>query len=186
MNHLHQWAQDNIRKAQQYMVNRGNTKFTPYQQGALVWLEGTNIRTFFPTAKLAPKRYGPFPITRVLSDVSYELKIPDTWRKRRMYNVFHANLLTPYKETELHDANFIKPPPDIINGEEEYEVEEVLEAKTRGRGRKLHYLVKWKGFPIGESSWEPADNLQHTPDTIKVFYHKYPTTEGSPLAPDVA
>ena len=50
-----------------------------------------------------------------------------------MHNVFHANLLTPYKETEPHGASFIKPPPDIIDGEEEYEVEEVLEAKTQGR-----------------------------------------------------
>ena len=41
-----------------------------------------------------------------------------------------TNLLTPHKETELHGANFIKPPHDIIDGEEEYEVEEVLEAKT--------------------------------------------------------
>ena len=47
-----------------------------------------------------------------------------------MHNVFHATLLTPYKEMELHGTNFIKPPPDIINGEEEYEVEEVLKAKT--------------------------------------------------------
>ena len=91
-----------------------------------------------------------------------------------MHNVFHANLLTPYKEMELHGANFIKPPPDIIDGEEEYEVEELLEAKARGRGHKLHYLIKWKGFPIGESSWEPTDNLQHTPDTIKAFYRTPP------------
>ena len=93
-------------------------------------LEGTNICTFFPTAKLAPKCFGPFPITRVLSDISYEQKIPDLLRKCCMHNVFHANLLTPYKEMELHGANFIKPPPDIIDGEEEYEVEEVLKAKT--------------------------------------------------------
>ena len=94
-------------------------------------------------------------------------------------------MLTSLHHIRRQSYTFIKTPPDIVDGEEEYEVEEVLEAKTQGRGCKLHYLIKWKGFPIGESSWEPTDNLQHAPDAIKAFYYKYPTTEGSPLAPDV-
>jgi hypothetical protein len=43
--------------------------------------------------------------------------------------MFHASLLTPYKETEEHGANFLEPPPDIIEGEEEYEVEQVLDSR---------------------------------------------------------
>ena len=31
-----------------------------YAQGDKVWLEGTNIRTTQPSAKLSAKRYGPF------------------------------------------------------------------------------------------------------------------------------
>ena len=41
---------------------------------------------------------------------------------------------------ELHRPNFTQPPPDLVDGEEEYEVEKVLDAKHKGRGRKLHYL----------------------------------------------
>jgi hypothetical protein len=40
--------------------------------------------------------------------------------------VFHASLLSPYKETEEHSANYPELPPDLIEGEEEYEVEEIL------------------------------------------------------------
>ncbi len=57
-----QHAQDSIKHAQKLMVNRENSKFTPYQHGAMVWLEGVNLRTLYPTSKLAPKHYGPFPI----------------------------------------------------------------------------------------------------------------------------
>jgi len=159
------------------MAERGKTKFTPYAQGTLVWLEGVNLRTHYPTSKLAPKRYGPFPIKKVLSDVSYELELPAQWK---IHPVIHANLLTPYKETALHGPNFTRPPPDLIDGEEEYEAEEVQKVRRQGRGRKLHYLVKWKGFPTSDSTWEPAEHLKHAPELITDFYRRYPNEEGAP------
>ena len=73
--------------------------------------------------------------------------------------MFHANQITPYKETELHGPNFTRPPPDLIDGEEEYKVEKIINSKHKGKGRKLHYLIKWKGYPVSDNSWEPAENL---------------------------
>ena len=115
-------AQECIKHVQRLMTERGKTKFTPYAQGTLVWLEGVNLHTHYPTSKLVPKRYGPFPIKKVLSDVSYELELLAQWK---IHPVIHANLLMPYKETALHSPNFTRPPPDLIDGEEEYEAEEV-------------------------------------------------------------
>jgi len=66
--------------------------------------------------------------------------------------MIHTNLLTPYKETALHSPNFTQPPPDLIDGEEEYEAKEVQKVRRQGRGRKLHYLIKWKGFPMSDST----------------------------------
>jgi hypothetical protein len=106
-------------KAQQGWERRKRTAPT-FQTGDQVWLDGRNIKTFHPAAKLAPKRHGPFPIVRVLSPITYELRLPVQWK---LYPVFHIDLLTPYRETEFHGANYDKPPPDLINGEEEYEVE---------------------------------------------------------------
>ena len=39
------------------------TCFEPYQSGDKVWLKGRNLTTMHPMAKLAPRHYGPFPIT---------------------------------------------------------------------------------------------------------------------------
>ncbi len=122
-------AQSCIQHAQHLMAERGKTKFTPYAQGNLVWLEGVNLQTHYPMSKLAPKRYGPFPIKKVLSDISYKLELPAQWK---IHPVIHTNLLTPYKEMALHSPNFTRPPPDLINGEEEYEAEEVQKVCRQG------------------------------------------------------
>jgi hypothetical protein len=106
-------------KAQQGWERWRHTTPT-FQIGDQVWLDGRNIKMFHPAAKLAPKCHSPFPIIRVLSPITYELRLPVQWK---LHPVFHVDLLTPYDETEFHGANYDKPPPDLINGEEEYEVE---------------------------------------------------------------
>jgi hypothetical protein len=49
------------------------------------------------------KQEGPFKIKEVLGLVTYRLKLPTTWK---IHNVFHAVLLKPYVETEVHGENF--------------------------------------------------------------------------------
>ncbi len=111
------------------LKNQGNRRFKPYNKGDQVWVEGTNIKTLYPLAKLSPKRYGPFKVLEQLSEAVYRLEIPQHWK---IHNVFHVNLITPYKETELHRPNFTRPPPDLIEGEQEFEVEKILDAQPRG------------------------------------------------------
>jgi hypothetical protein len=92
----------------------------------MVWLEGTNLKLTHPKAKLDAKRYRPFPITKEISPVVFQLTLPPQWR---IHNVFHASLLTPYKETEEHGDNFVQPPLELIEGQEEYEVEQIMNSR---------------------------------------------------------
>jgi hypothetical protein len=128
-------------------------------------LDGRNIKTFHPAAKLAPKRHGPFPIVRVLSPITYELRLLVQWK---LHPVFHVDLLTPYRETEFHGTNYDKPPPDLINGEEEYEVERIVASRRFGRGHKLQYLIKWKGYPDAENQWVAKEDV-FAEDAIREF-----------------
>src|SRR6266571_549423 len=157
------------------LKNQGNRRFKPYNKGDQVWVEGTNIKTLYPSAKLSPKRYGPFKVLEQLSEAVYRLKIPGHWK---IHNVFHANLITPYKETELHGPNFTHPPPDLIEGEQEFEVKKILDAQPRGRGRKMHFLVKWKGYPMSDNSWEPRENLHA--DRLITEYNKKKQGQAEP------
>src|SRR5260370_29301079 len=108
-----------------------------FKEGDKVWLESKNLHIPYESQKLAPKQEGPFTIEKVMGPITYKLKLPMKWK---IYPVFHAALLTPYRETDLHGPNDTRPPPDLIEGEEEYEVEAIL--AYRKSGNRLQYLVK--------------------------------------------
>jgi Chromo (CHRromatin Organisation MOdifier) domain len=82
----------------------------------------------------------------VINPVVFKLQLLEQWKQKHLDPVFHVSLLTLYKETEEHGANFLEPPLDIIEGEEEYEVEQVLDSRQSGRRKQLQYLLKWKGY----------------------------------------
>jgi hypothetical protein len=50
-------------------------------------------------------------------------------RRNRIHPVFHASLLAPYRETAAHGPNFTHPPPDLINQDEHYEIESILDSR---------------------------------------------------------
>ena len=88
---------------------------------------------------MKPKREGPFIITEVLGPVTYRLQLPVAWR---IHNIFHATLLKPYKENGIYRKNYTEPPPELVEGEEVYEVETILNHRRRGRG--YQYFIKWR------------------------------------------
>ena len=105
------------------MREQNTWNFSPWKVGDKVWLEATNLCLNYPSRKLAPKRQGPFEISQVLFPLTYCLRLPSTWK---IHDVFHTTLLSSYKETETHGPNFLKPPPDLIDTEEEYEVKQIV------------------------------------------------------------
>jgi len=155
-------AQELMIRAQNLWVKHKNTP--KYQIGDLVWLEGRHLRTNQPTAKLAPRRHGPFKVAQVMSSVNYQLELPTQWS---IHPVFHTDLLTPYCETPTHGPNYKCLPPDLVDGLEEYEVEKILDLRHFGRRRRLQYLVKWKGYPNSDNQWVNKDIFAE--DAIREF-----------------
>jgi len=80
----------------------------------------------------------------------------------------------------LHGVNYTWPPPNLIVGEAKYEVEQILDVDQRGQGCKVHYYIKWKGFPMSDSMWEPKEHLSNAQDLITNFYRLHPMADGAP------
>jgi hypothetical protein len=77
--------------------------------------------------------------------------------------------LLPYQETQEHGHNFTDPPPELIEGQEEWEVEQILDMRLYRCKRQ--YLIKWKGYSDAHNSWEPEENVW-APKLILAFKNK--------------
>jgi hypothetical protein len=125
MEQLQYWRNDVLlahEYARQRMKEKIKSNFTPFKKGDKVWLEGINLKSGY-NKKITTKREGPFTIIEVLGPITYRLKLPDKWRIK---DVFHTSLLTPYVENKVHGPNYPQPPPDIIDGKPEWEIERII------------------------------------------------------------
>jgi Chromo (CHRromatin Organisation MOdifier) domain len=91
----------------------------------------------------------------------------------RIHNVFHVDILSPYKTTEVYGEPYMHPPPILEEEEEEYEIEAILDMRRYGRKKTLQYLVHWKGYPHSNDSWVNHKDL-HAPDLLKEYYLNSP------------
>ena len=86
----------------------------------------------------------------------------------RIHNVFHVALLEPYRGDPNNSA-INRPGPVVVEGEDEWEVEKVLDERTKGRAKRKQYLVKWVGWPDSHNTWEDEENLRNAPDLVAQY-----------------
>jgi len=92
-----------------------------FEVGQQVLLSSKNIKfKHTRTRKLLPRFIGPFVIDRVVSHVAFKLRLP---KSMRVHDVFHVSLLKPNRSDGTVQP---PPPPEVVDGELEYEVEAVL------------------------------------------------------------
>lgn len=114
---------------------------------------------------------GPFQIREVVGDakLAYQLELPP---QMRIHDIFHLLLLEPYWENKLERRVQEAPLLEVVEGEEEWEVKEVLDSRV-SRG-KLLYLVDLEGFSPEDRIWEPVEHVPHAADAVAEFHYQYP------------
>jgi len=102
--------------------------------------------------------------------MAYHLKLPH--RIKQLHPVFNVVKLTPAPDNPIPGQKTEDHPPSIvIDGEAEWEVEEILD--SRWHQRRFQYLIKWKGYSRKHNSWESAFKVS-APALIAEFHRKYP------------
>jgi hypothetical protein len=150
------------RQARYANERRRDVKFAP---GDWVLLSSKNLRFKEGTPKLLPRWVGPFQVANQVGETSYELVLPARWR---IHDVFHASLLAPYRR----DGSVQPPPPaELLEGEEEYEVEQILDHRGKSR-RSYEYLVRWEGYSSEHDTWETHANLRNAPQKVKEYWDR--------------
>ncbi len=149
-----------------------------FKVGDKVLLDGKNLKTTQPKAKLSNKRHGPFKITDVLGPLTYCLKLPLKWC---IHPVFHASLLVPYIETPAHGPNFLGVPPNLLDANEEYNMKEILDSRPTRNKWGMEYLVNWLDYSSSKNTWEPVLGLTKALDKIADFRKAHPKAYKKPL-----
>jgi hypothetical protein len=80
--------------------------------------------------------------------------------------------------------NSWSPPPVKIDGEQEYEVEDILDSRISNH--QLQYLVHWHGYDMSKHTWEPIKNYQMPWKRFMCFINNIQTTPSSVLMELVA
>ena len=135
-----------------------------------MWLSAKNIHIHQATPKLGRRQLGPFEVTERVGDLDYRLALPPALK---LHNVFHVDRLSPWRGNEVNGRTPPPPDPIEVDGEEEYEVDRILD--SRRYRNQLQYLVRWKGYGEGKDSWEPAKNLDNAPEAVADFHRRNPS-----------
>jgi len=117
--------------------------------------------------KLTERFMGPYKIKKIVSLNTIELELLSTVKIHPVVNVSRIHRYIGQVERQKKEQLL----PVIIEGEEEWEVEKILN-KQRVRG-KNKYLVRWKGFIVESNTWEGRENLENAQEAIQELEREY-------------
>ena len=116
--------------ARSWISERQRSAFTLFKKGDKVWLDSKTWKQSI-TRRWSQNESDPSPSLKSWGPITYKLQLLKTWQ---IHNVFHATLLCPYKENSVHGENFAEPPPELVEGEEVYEIKTILNHRKWGWG----------------------------------------------------
>ncbi|GBG71240.1 hypothetical protein CBR_g8543 [Chara braunii] len=106
------------------------------------------------------------------SPVSFRVKLSNYLRQARVHDVYHVSLLRPYRRPSERFARrpYERPTPIMVDGHEEFAVSDIVSRRvTDDTPPRIEYLVRWKGYPDEEATWEALEHLQHARMLVRAY-----------------
>jgi len=117
--------------------------------------------------KLTKRFVGPYKVKGIVLSNAIELELPKSIKIHSIVNISRVRLYKPQMEGQKK----IPPKPVIIEEEEEFKVEKILNKRTVRENEK--FLVRWKGYTVEEDIWESRKNLKNIKELVKEFEREY-------------
>lgn len=171
-------AKVHLDKAAKKMKKWADKKRRPleFQLGDLVMvkLPPQQFKAYRQVHKGLVRKYeGPFPITKKVGNVSYQVELPP---QLKIHPVFHVSFLKPYHgdQEDPNRSQSHRAPPAMVTSFDR-EVEEIMADRVirqRGIPSYTEFLIKWKGLPETEMSWEKEAELWQFKQKIDAYKAK--------------
>jgi hypothetical protein len=124
--------------------------------------------------KLKIKKIGPCKVIRKFGANTYEIELPNGVIFSPIFNVAD---LCPYKaeeegaEEEQKEIQWKKQMPIALEPHMESIIDKRVSKKTR-REEYFEYLVKWKGHPVEDASWEDEATIHRYGQTMQELMNR--------------
>jgi len=138
-------AQEEIKK----FANRRQREEKEYRVGDLVLLSMKDLKWQMKgrrSEKLTKCFVGLYKVKGIVSSNVIELELPKSIKIHPVVNISRVQLYKP----QIEGQKKIPPKPVIIEGEEEFKVEKILN-KRMVKGKEK-FLVRWKGYTVEEDT----------------------------------
>lgn len=171
-------ARDHLEAARQRMITNADKKRRniEFKVGDSVLLSTKHpwFQTLEGVRKLIPAWSGPFKITEILHKTSCVLELP---KEIKTHNQFHTSLLKlyhPRTRTRLH------PDPIRIDGEDHYEVDQILNWRTLRRRSKSveQYRVSFVKYGPEYNIWLHTPRLT-CPEKVSEYHERRKANTGN-------
>ncbi|KAE8717235.1 nuclear transcription factor Y subunit C-4-like [Hibiscus syriacus] len=157
---MKKWADEKRRHREFTVGNLVLVKLLPQQFKALRSVHKGLIRRY----------EGPFQVLAKVGKVSYRLDLPSTLK---IHPVFHVSMLKPYHaDKEDPSRGYSHRAPPVVTKSYDKELETMLTSRTvrkRGVSPRTEYLIKWKGLPESEATWELSEDLWQFKEHLKAY-----------------
>ncbi|KAL8442946.1 hypothetical protein Emed_007040 [Eimeria media] len=132
----------------------------------VVWVS-TKYTQATGTPKLQPQFVGLFKVLKGIGKVAYDLDLASSMQVHPVFHVYPLQRDKPRPSDMLQPLGW-RPVSEAEEDEDpEFKVEHLSD--LRGRGETDEFLVKWRGYPVGQATWEPLSNLGGCRDPIRAF-----------------
>ena len=151
-------------------ANRRRREEEEYRIGDLVLLSTKDLKWQMKerrSEKLTECFVGPYKVKGIVLSNTIEVELPKSIKIHPVVNISRVQLYKPQVEGQKK----ILPKLVIIEGEEEFEVEKILNKRTVREKEK--FLVRWKGYMVEEDTWESRENLENAKELVEEFEREY-------------
>ena len=156
---IRHYLQETLKKIQ-CQIDKKLKMASQLKKGDKVYLLTKNWKPKKPkTKKLDNIKVRPFSVEEKTGPVNIKIQLP---RDARVHPNFHILMIEPADQSTLLQKTFHYQPEE----EQEFEVEQILARKGQ------QYLVKWKGYPDLENTWEPLKNLVNCQLLLRQFWQE--------------
>ncbi len=125
-----------------------------FKVGDPVMIQTKDLRLKVPSRKTAPRFIGPFRVKDVVGPEAYRLWLPS---HHKFHPVFNVSRLERYLPRD-HDNPEYRTDSIEVDGEEQWEVDRILDRRTRNG--TVEYLVRWVGFGDVYNQWVARKDMR--------------------------